>query len=112
MNVLTVFDEVSGAVERARNEGLPTFLEIKTYRYKGHSMSDPGKYRTREELEEHKKQDPVLILKDMMMPGGLLTGDEFKAMDGECLETASRAAEFAERSPEPAPEALYQDIWA
>jgi len=97
-------------VRRAREEKLPSFLEFVTYRYRGHSMSDPAHYRTKEELEEYKSQDPILILKNRMLGDGKLNEGEFEALDAECRQASEEAARFAEDSPEPAPEALYEDL--
>jgi pyruvate dehydrogenase E1 component alpha subunit len=85
---------------------------MRTYRYKGHSMSDPGKYRTRDELDEYRQQDPLLILRKAMIDQGLLTDTDYEAMDGSCRKTAEEAADYAESSPEPEPEALYEDVLA
>jgi pyruvate dehydrogenase E1 component alpha subunit len=110
MDVLAVYEEVSRAVSRAREEKLPSFLEFVTYRYRGHSMSDPAHYRTKEELEEYKSQDPLLILKKRMLEAGALTEEQYEALDAECRQTSEEAARFAEESPEPAPESLYEDV--
>jgi len=112
MDVLEVHDATLEAVRKAREEQQPSFLEIKTYRYKGHSMSDPGKYRTREELDEYRQQDPILVLKQAMMDKGFLTETEFETMDETSRKKADEAAEFAENSPEPALETLYEDVLA
>ena len=109
MNVLEVHREVSKAAEMAR-QGNPVFLEIKTYRYKGHSMSDPAKYRTKEELKNYKDQDPILILKYELMANEMITEEEFLAMDKECKNAASNAAKFAENSPNPELKALYDHV--
>ncbi|MDX9703700.1 MAG: pyruvate dehydrogenase (acetyl-transferring) E1 component subunit alpha [Candidatus Auribacterota bacterium] len=110
MDVLNVFDEVSATVNRIRNDNIPALLEIKTYRYKGHSMSDPAQYRTREELEEYKKLDPIVILKIDMMDNNLLTEDEFKEMDKQCKAKATESVTFAEQSAEPQESSLYEDV--
>lgn len=110
MNVLEVYDEVSKAVEQARADKLATFLEIKTYRYRGHSMSDPAKYRTKDELEEYKQQDPILLLKAAMLEQNVLTDETFTALDDECKQISSDAVAFSENSDEPALETLYEDI--
>lgn len=112
MNVLTVYAAVSEAVARARAESEPTLLEVKTYRYKGHSMSDPQKYRTKEEVEAYRKQDPILIMEDYMKSTGL--GDEalFGTIEAEVKAIVKEALEFAERSPEPGLETMYEDIYA
>ena len=74
MNVLEVYEEMLQAVRIARESGLSSFLEIKTYRYRGHSMSDPAKYRTREELDEYRQQDPILLSKDALIEYGIISG--------------------------------------
>jgi pyruvate dehydrogenase E1 component alpha subunit len=111
MDAIEVYEEVSSAARIAR-EGNPVFLEIKTYRYKGHSMSDPAKYRTKEELEDYKKQDPILILKSMMEKDGLISEEEYAQMDAKAKEISAQSVKFAEESPEPAASALYEDIYA
>jgi pyruvate dehydrogenase E1 component alpha subunit len=75
-------------------------------------MSDPAKYRTKEELEEYRNQDPILMLKADMMQANWLKEEEFKAIDQRCKQAADEAVRFSEDSPEPAPEALYEDILA
>lgn len=109
MNVLEVYEQAGKAVEEAR-KGNPAFLEIKTYRYKGHSMSDPAKYRTKEELEKYKHLDPILILRAEMEGNDLLTEDEFKEIDKDCKKIAADSVKFADESAEPGAEHLYDDI--
>jgi pyruvate dehydrogenase E1 component alpha subunit len=110
MDVLAVHTEVSRAVQRARKESAPSFLEAVTYRYRGHSMSDPATYRTKEELEEYRKQDPILILRAALEEKGEIDEAEFQRIDGECKRIADEAVQFAEQSPEPAASALYEDV--
>ncbi len=110
MDVLAVYEKVSGSVEEARSKGRPSFLEIRTYRYKGHSMSDPGTYRTREELEDYKKQDPLLIMRDKLVSEGVLDDESYARMDKQAKEISAQAVEFAEQSPEPEPNELYEDV--
>jgi pyruvate dehydrogenase E1 component alpha subunit len=112
MDVREVYREVRDAAARVRSESTPMFLEIKTYRYRGHSMSDPAKYRTPEELESYKKQDPLLIMKSRMEESGTLSQGEYEAMDAECKALCDDAVKFAEESPEPEPSALYEDVLA
>jgi pyruvate dehydrogenase E1 component alpha subunit len=112
MDVREVYREVSEAAARARSEPTPLFLEIKTYRYRGHSMSDPEKYRTPEELDSYKKQDPILIQKSRMIESGDLSEERFAAMDAEFKTVCEEAVRFAEESPEPESPALYEDIFA
>jgi pyruvate dehydrogenase E1 component alpha subunit len=112
MDVLAVYETVTNEVERIRREHSPGFLEIKTYRYKGHSMSDPAKYRTREELDSYKLQDPVQILKKQMLQLGVLTEEEYLELDRSIKERCGDAVKFADESPEPSEKALYQDVFA
>jgi pyruvate dehydrogenase E1 component alpha subunit len=112
MDVLEVYREVTTAAERARSESTPIFLEVLTYRYRGHSMSDPAKYRTPEELESYKKQDPIVIQKSRMIESGTFTDSDFSAIDAEFKSVCDEAVRFAEDSPEPDPSALYQDVYA
>jgi pyruvate dehydrogenase E1 component alpha subunit len=112
MDVNEVYRDVSRAVARVRAESTPVFLEIKTYRYRGHSMSDPAKYRTAEELESYKKQDPLLILRSRMEESGRLTAEQFATIDAEVKTICDEAVRFAEESPEPDPSSLYEDILA
>jgi pyruvate dehydrogenase E1 component alpha subunit len=111
MDVREVFRDASEAVERARTESMPGFLEIQTYRYRGHSMSDPARYRSAEELESYKKQDPLLILKDALEAAGELSAEEYAAMDGEAKAACDEAVRFAEESPEPEDAALYEHVF-
>ena len=112
MDVQEVYREVGEAAARVRAESTPMFLEIKTYRYRGHSMSDPAKYRTPEELDSYKKQDPILILKARMEESGSLTAAQYEAMDASCKTVCEEAVTFAEESPDPDPSALYEDVFA
>jgi pyruvate dehydrogenase E1 component alpha subunit len=112
MDVLTVYDEMSKAVEDVRKNSHPLFFEMKTYRYRGHSMSDPAQYRTKEELNQYREQDPILILKKQMTDAGLLTDDEYKKLDGEMKKVGDKAAVFADESEEPSPDSLYQNVYA
>ncbi|MCP4402906.1 MAG: pyruvate dehydrogenase (acetyl-transferring) E1 component subunit alpha [bacterium] len=112
MDVLEVYEAVSAAAEQARKKHMPSFLEIKTYRYRGHSMSDPAKYRSKEELLQHKEQDPILLLKTSMLEHNLLGEDEFQELDKECKDLSSESVRFSEESDEPALKSLYEDILA
>jgi pyruvate dehydrogenase E1 component alpha subunit len=110
MDALEVYDAVSEAAAAARKEGQPSFLEIRTYRYRGHSMSDPAKYRTKEELQSYREQDPILVLKERMEAAGRLTEAEYQAVDGACKQAAEESVRFAEESPEPALESRFEDV--
>ncbi|GAC1429890.1 MAG: pyruvate dehydrogenase (acetyl-transferring) E1 component subunit alpha [Ktedonobacteraceae bacterium] len=111
MNVLAVHEATQAAVEYARSGKGPTLLEIKTYRFRGHSMTDPAYYRTRE--EEHNwrtTRDPIGIFEKMLLDSGLATQAEFDANDEKATQVAEDAAEFAENSADPSLEELYTDI--
>ncbi len=109
MDVLTVKSVADEAVAHARSEG-PMILEMMTYRYRGHSMSDPAKYRTREEVDKVKNErDPIDNVRDRLLKAGVDEG-ELKAIDREIKDRIAGAAEFAQQSPEPDPAELYTDI--
>lgn len=112
MDVLAVYTAVSAEVNRIRKERTPGFLEIKTYRYKGHSMSDPARYRTKEELEAYRRQDPILLLKVQMMQNGMLDDAGYGEFDSEVKRICTAAVEYAEAGTDPEPEELYQDVYA
>lgn len=112
MDVLDVYLAVNEEIERIRTEGTPGFLEIRTYRYKGHSMSDPAKYRTRDELEAYREQDPLLLLKARMVKDGQITEDLFEALDARTKKICDDAVKFAEKSDQPPLQSLYTDVYA
>ncbi len=111
MDVLAVYENVTEAVKLARDDSQPSLLEIRTYRYMGHSMSDPATYRSKEELQRHKQQDPILILKGKMTAEGVITDEQYKQMDQQCKQTVAGAVEFAESSQAPAIETHYEDVF-
>jgi pyruvate dehydrogenase E1 component alpha subunit len=112
MDVLAVRDATLRAVERARKEYLPTLLEVRTYRFMGHSMSDPGNYRTRAEIERHQERDPIKLFAASLKEQGVLSDTEFQQIEAEVKEQVERAVLFAEQSPLPAPEELFTDVYA
>ena len=113
MDVMAVREAGLAAAEHARSGKGPFILEMKTYRYRGHSMSDPAKYRTREEVQSvREKRDPIDHYGQKLVARGLVSEDELKTMDKETRATVNMAAEFATESPEPAPEELYTDVLA
>ncbi len=112
MDVEAVLAAGQRAVAFAREGNGPMILEMKTYRYRGHSMSDPAKYRTREEVQEVKdKRDPIDHLRDKMLKGGMASEADFKAIDKDVKEVVAHAAEFAQMSPEPDPSELWTDVY-
>jgi pyruvate dehydrogenase E1 component alpha subunit len=91
----------------------PYILEMMTYRYRGHSMSDPAKYRTREEVEKMKaEKDAIEHVRDLLLGAGLANEDELKAIDKQIKDVVNASAEFAKESPEPSVSELYTDIYA
>jgi|SwirhirootsSR3_FD_contig_81_2653938_length_1528_multi_2_in_0_out_0_2 pyruvate dehydrogenase E1 component subunit alpha len=110
-DVLEVRDVVRRAAKRARAESLPILVEAKTYRFRGHSMSDPAKYRTKEEVEEWMKRDPIRILAERIYQLGIATEAQLKAIDDQAKQDVSRAVKFADESPVPDPATLYDDVY-
>lgn len=113
MDVLAVKAAGEKAVAHCRAGKGPYILEMMTYRYRGHSMSDPAKYRTREEVEKIKQEkDCIEHVRDLLTQGGLSSEEELKAIDKEIKEIVNASAEFAKESPEPALSELWTDIYA
>ncbi len=109
MKVEEVHNAVKEAAGRARKGGGPTFLEFRTYRYKGHSMSDPAKYRTKEELEEYKLQDPIEQVKKTILKNKWATEDQLKEVNKTIKERIMGSVKFAEDSPWSDPSEVYTD---
>ncbi|MBD0285305.1 MAG: pyruvate dehydrogenase (acetyl-transferring) E1 component subunit alpha [Bacteroidota bacterium] len=111
MSAEAVHDGVSRAVKRAREKGGPTLLEIKTYRYKGHSISDPAKYRTKEEVEEYRSKDPITMLLHHIQSNKIASDEEIKEIDDRVNITVADSVRFAEESPWPADDEVLKDIY-
>src|ERR1700712_4412613 len=111
MSAETVHEGVARAIKRAREGGGPTLLEIKTYRYKGHSISDPQKYRTKEEVEEYKQRDAIAQVTDTILSKKYATRGDLDAINKRVAETASASVKFAEESPIPSDDEVYKDIY-
>jgi pyruvate dehydrogenase E1 component alpha subunit len=111
-DVFAVRAAVQEAVTRARTESAPTLLEVRTYRFMGHSMSDAvsGTYRTKSELEEWQKRDPIVLLRMHMQDNGELSDDQLHQLDDEIKKEVQDAWDFADQSPEPPLEALFEDV--
>src|SRR3982750_3618880 len=107
MSAEAVHEAVSRAVKRAREGGGPTLLEIKTYRYKGHSISDPQKYRTKEEVDEYKQKDPIQMVLQTIKENDFATPEEVKAIDDRIANVVEECVKFAEESPWPDDSELY-----
>lgn len=111
MNVLEVRDAAKKAIKHARDGKGPMILEMKTYRYRGHSMSDPAKYRTRDEVTKTRSErDPIDMVKNRLIEEGWATDDTLKSIDKEIKLVVADAAEFAQTSPEPDASELYTDV--
>lgn len=106
-----VHDAVARAVKRAREKGGPTLLEMKTYRYKGHSISDPQKYRTKEEVEEYKEKDPIALVLATIKENGFATDEEIKAIDDRIAALVEETVKFAEESPWPDDSEVLKDVY-
>src|SRR4051812_32092433 len=112
MDVLAVKAAAGKAAEHARSGNGPYILEMKTYRYRGHSMSDPAKYRTREEVDEVRKtRDPIDHVEELLEKNGWADEATLKAIDAEVKKIVADAAEYARTSPEPDPKELYTDVY-
>ncbi|MEO1284702.1 MAG: thiamine pyrophosphate-dependent enzyme, partial [Pseudomonadota bacterium] len=113
MDVLAVKEAGEKAVAHCRSGKGPYILEVKTYRYRGHSMSDPAKYRTREEVQKvREEKDAIEHVRDLLLAGKHAAEDDLKAIDKEIKARVNAAADFAKESPEPAIEELWTDIYA
>ncbi len=112
MDVLNVYDGMKEVIDEARETSRPAFVDMRTYRFKGHSMSDPRKYRSREEEEVYESGDPIAQLRDHMMDSGKLDEDSFKAMAKEVRGEVKESIKWAEASPPPSvDEELYRDVY-
>ena len=109
MNPESVHEAIDRAAQHIRSGKGPYFLEIRTYRYKGHSVSDPGKYRTKEEVEEYKEKDPVKVIEQTILTKKMATQEEIQAIKDSIKVEIDRAVDFAEQSPYPDPSELYTD---
>ena len=107
MNFREVRDKISEIVGSIRKEPHPAFVEARTYRYRGHSMSDPASYRTKEELEKYRLDDPIIRLRAQLTREGKLSNEEFDKIDRKAKDAALASVKFAEESPEPPLEKLF-----
>ena len=111
MDILAVREAAIRAIDYCRSGKGPYILEMKTYRYRGHSMSDPAKYRTKEELDNYKQTDPIEIVKAEILKKKIATNDEIEKINKDTLEEIKNAAEFATNSPFPKDSELYTDVY-
>jgi pyruvate dehydrogenase E1 component alpha subunit len=106
-----VHEAFAKAAEHSRKGDGPFLLEMRTYRYKGHSMSDPAKYRTKEEVEEYKDRDPLIWVKQTILDNKWMTEEEINELDKKTKKEVEECVKFAEESPDPKPEELYEDVY-
>ncbi|HEX8549805.1 MAG TPA: pyruvate dehydrogenase (acetyl-transferring) E1 component subunit alpha [Cytophagaceae bacterium] len=112
MSVEAVHTAVEEAADRARRGDGPTLLEFRTYRYKGHSMSDPAKYRTKEELEEYKSKDPIELVRATILNNKYATEADLEEIDKNIKVVVDASVKFAEESAFPSPEEAFRDVYA
>ena len=112
MDVLAVREATMRAVERARKQSLPTLLEVRTYRFMGHSMSDPGNYRTRAEIEKYQERDPIKLFSASLIEEKIIDDKALAEIDKQVREEVEDAFRFADESPLPDPEELHTDVYA
>ncbi len=113
MDVLAVRECVGRAVERSRRDKSPALIEVRTYRFRGHSMRDPAGavYRTKEEVEREKLRDPIMLFSERCVKDGALTETDVKIMEQAVADQVDEAVAFAEASPPPAPDELFTDVY-
>jgi len=111
MNPVTVAEALDEAIARARKDGGPTFLEMKTYRYRGHSMSDAQHYRTKDEVNEYKKIDPITQVKDVILQKKYATTDDLTEIEKKVKALVNECEKFAEESPYPEKSLMYDAVY-
>jgi TPP-dependent pyruvate/acetoin dehydrogenase alpha subunit len=111
MDVLDVHACVTEALRKAREDREPQLVEAVTYRFRGHSMADPEEYRTKEQVEQWRRRDPILTFGDELQAAGVVTAEDRVRMDAEATARVDAAVAFADASPFPPPESLYDDIY-
>ena len=111
MSVEAVHDAMQKAADHARSGKGPMFLEMITYRYRGHSMSDPAKYRTKEEVESYKAKDPVEMVKQSLFDYGFADEQSIEVINKRVNDIVEDSVKFAEESPYPDPSELFKDVY-
>jgi pyruvate dehydrogenase E1 component alpha subunit len=111
MDVMNVYEEAKKAIEYVRSGNGPYLLEIVTYRYMGHSMGDPERYRDKQEIEKWREEDPIGIFRKKLLSKKTATAKALDEIEERALQDAEKAVEFGEASPEPAPEALFENVY-
>ena len=111
MDVIAVYKAVKYAAEKVRESGRPYFIEATTYRFRGHSMADPAKYRSAAEHDVWKARDPIPNLATRLIDEGIATRVQLEAIEARCRVTVDEAVKFAEESPWPEDSSVYEDIY-
>jgi len=111
MDVVATHAAIAEAVKRVRADRQPVLVEAVTYRFRGHSMADPEEYRSKEEVAHWRERDPIPVFGELLEREGVLAGDDRELLDGEAVARVDAAVAFAEASPFPEPESLYEDIY-
>jgi pyruvate dehydrogenase E1 component alpha subunit len=111
MDVLAMRHATQRAIERARKQSLPTLIEARTYRYMGHSMSDPGNYRTRAEIEKYQERDPIKLFTAQLRANDVIDDDKITEFEAEIKQQVEHAVRFADESPQPDPSELHTDVY-
>ncbi|CAN5624477.1 pyruvate dehydrogenase (acetyl-transferring) E1 component subunit alpha [soil metagenome] len=112
MDVLAVRAATERAIKRAREKSLPTLLEIRCYRFMGHSMSDPGKYRSTDEIKQYQLRDPIFLFKESLLDAKVITDKDYEEIENRAKEAVEKALKFAEESPLPDESELFTNIYA
>jgi pyruvate dehydrogenase E1 component alpha subunit len=112
MDVMAVRAATQRALARARKDGSPTLLEIRAYRFMGHSMSDPGNYRTRDEILKYQERDPIVLFKESLKEAKVLGDRDFEKIEQEAVDAVERAVKFADESPFPDQSELFTHVYA
>ena len=112
MDVIAVREATLRAIERARKDGSPSLLEIRAYRYMGHSMSDPGKYRSTEEIKKYQERDPIILFQDSLKEAKVFTDKDFEEFMARATAAVDAAVKFADESPFPDESELMTDVFA
>lgn len=112
MDLLSVIDMAERCTRCVRTERRPIFVEAVTYRYRGHSMSDPGRYRSREEVEKWRRRDPIMLFANVLVSEGTLSKADVETISAECEKIIDEAVAFAERAEPPPPESLHENLYA
>ena len=111
MNLMAVKEKTHEMLEKIRGGGGPMFLEVMTYRFRGHSMGDPERYRKQEEVHKWQENDPIGVYRKYILENKIATEEELNATDDQSFKEVDEAVQFAESSPEPTPDQLYADIY-